>query len=100
MNTTKKLICTLIAGTALVAAAPVFADSYHDRGYEHNRREVRYHDYDHRGYRDYDRRHVVVVQRPYIVEQPVYYSQPAPMQNVGIGAMIGAAIGGIYDSRQ
>jgi hypothetical protein len=98
MNTTKKLICTLIAGTALVAAAPVFADSYHDRGYDHDRREARYHDYDRHSYRDYDRRHVVVVQRPYIVERPVYYSQPAP--NLGIGALIGAAIGGIYDSRQ
>ena len=120
MNTTKKLICSLIAGTALVAAAPVFADSYHDRGYEHNRHSVYARDYDRHAYRGYDRhayrgydrhyydrRHFVVerpyvVQRPYIVEQPVYYSQPysQPAQNYGIGAMIGAAIGGIYDSRQ
>ncbi len=100
MNITKKLICTLIAGTTLLAAAPVFADSFRDRGYEHHRHAARFHDYDRRGYRDFDRRHVVVVQRPYIVEQPVYYSQPAPLQNVGMGAMIGAVIGGIYDSRQ
>ena len=38
-----------------------------------------------------------IVQRPYIVEQPVYYGAPAP--NSGIGAMIGAAIGGIIDNR-
>ena len=108
MNTTKKLISTLIAGTALVAAAPVFADSYHDRGYEHNRHSVYSRDYDRHAYRGhdgryYDRRPVIVerpyvVQRPYIVEQPVYYGQSAP--NLGIGAIIGAAIGSIYDSRQ
>ena len=40
------------------------------------------------------------VQRPYIVERPVYYSEPAPAYNQGIGAMIGAAIGSIYDSQQ
>jgi len=98
MNNAKKLLCTLIAGTTLVAAAPVFADAYHDRGYDHNRREARYHDYDRRSVHDH--RQVVIVQRPYVVEQPVYYSQPAPMQNIGIGAMIGAVIGGIIDSQQ
>jgi len=30
----------------------------------------------------------------------VYYSEPAPMANIGLGAMIGAAIGGYIDSRQ
>lgn len=108
MNTTKKLICILTAGAALGAAAPVFADSFHNRGYDHNRHSAQYRDFDRHGYREFDRRvyrihdrrHVVVVQRPYIIEQPVYYSQPAPMANVGVGAIIGAAIGGIYDSRQ
>ncbi len=121
MNSMKKLISSLIVGATLVAAAPVFADSFHDRGYDYNRhgghdRGYDYNrhgghdrDYDRHGYRGYDRhvddrRHFVVVerpyvvQRPYIVEQPVYYGQPAP--SYGIGAMIGAAIGGIYDSRQ
>ena len=109
MNNMKKLLGAVIAGATLIAAAPVFADSFHDRGYDYNRHSNYYRDYGHHGYRDHDgyyndRRHVVVVerpyvvQRPYIIEQPVYYSQPAPSS--GIGAMIGAAIGGIYDSRR
>ena len=102
MNATKTLICILTAGAALGAAAPVFADSEHDRGHDHDRGRYSYYDrHDHRNYnRDYDRRHVLVVQRPYIVEQPVYYTQPAPMANLGVGAMLGAAIGGYVDSRQ
>ena len=102
MNATKTLICILTAGAALGAAAPVFADSEHDRGHDHDRGRYSYYDrHDHRNYnRDYDRRHVVVVQRPYIVEQPVYYTQPAPVANLGVGAMLGAAIGGYVDSRQ
>ena len=114
MNTTKKLICILTAGAALGAAAPVFADSFHNRGYDRSRHSAQFRDFDRHGFRDHDRRWnrdhgrrpVVVMQRPYIVqrlyiiEQPVYYSQPAPMANIGMGAMIGAAIGGIIDSRQ
>ena len=114
MNITKKLICILTAGAALGASAPVFADAFHNRGYDHNRHSAQYRgydrhghrDFDRHGYRSHDRRHVVVVQRPlivqrpYIIEQPVYYSQPAPMANIGMGAIIGAAIGGIIDSQQ
>jgi hypothetical protein len=107
MNTTRKLICTLLAGATLGVAAPVFADSYRDRGYEHNRHSAQFRDYDRRGYReheryvyrDYGRRPVVVVERPYVIQQPVYYSQP-PMANYGMGAMIGAAIGGYIDNQQ
>lgn len=114
MNTTKRLICILTASAALGAAAPVFADSFHNRGHDYYRHGAQFRDFDRHGFRDHDRRwirghdrrHVVVVQRPYvvqrsyIVEQPVYYSQPAPMANIGMGAMIGAAIGGIIDSQQ
>jgi len=104
MNATKTLICILTAGAALGAAAPVFADSEHDRWHDHDRDRGRYSyndRHEHRSYnRDYDRRHVVVVQRPYVVEQPVYYTQPAPAANLGVGAMLGAAIGGYIDSRQ
>ena len=104
MNNTKKLISILAAGATLGVAAPVFAETWHDRGYEHrehyshfDRRDFR----GHRGYREYDHRRVVVerpyiVQRPYVVAQPVYY--PAP--NYGIGAAIGAAIGGYIDSQR
>jgi hypothetical protein len=105
MNATKKLICILAAGTTLGAAAPAFADSFHERGYDHNRHSAQYRDYDRRVYRDYDRHHFVmaqrpyVVQRPYIIERPVYYTQPAPMANMGMGAMIGATIGSIIDYR-
>jgi len=114
MNTMKKLICILTAGAALGAAAPVFADSFHNRGHDRYRFSSQSRDFDRHGfnrhdrgwYRGHDRRHLVVVrrpivvERPYIVERPVYYSQPEPMANIGMGAMIGAAIGGIYDSRQ
>jgi len=108
MNTTKKLICILTAGAALGTAAPVFADSFHNRGYDNYRHSNHYRDFDrhgHHAYRGYDHRHFVVaqrqviVQRPYIIEQPVYYSQPAPMANVGIGALIGATIGTIIENR-
>src|SRR3954463_9626759 len=103
MNITKKLISTLVAGAALGLAAPVFADSYHhDRGYErHYDRYDRPVYRDHYGYRGYAPR-PVVIERPYsarrhvIVGQPVYYNQPAPM--MGVGAMIGAAIGTIIDN--
>ena len=104
MNITRKMICALAAGATLCAAAPVFADSWHGRGYEH--REG-YRDYDRRGYRehdrhgyrgDYGRSHVVVVERPYVVQQPMFYSPP--MQSFGPAALIGAAIGGYIDNRQ
>lgn len=114
MNTTKKLICILIAGATLGAAAPVLADSFHGRGYDRDRHSDHFRDYDRHGYRDHDRRiyrdyerhSVVMVERPYVVERsyvverPVYYSDPAPMANLGLGAMIGAAIGGYIDNRQ
>ena len=102
MNTTKKLICILTAGAALGTAAPVFADSFHDRGYDHYRHGVQYRDHDRRMYREHDRHRFVAMQRPYlvrrpyIIEQPVYYTQPA---NIGMGALIGATIGGIIDNR-
>jgi hypothetical protein len=104
MNTTKKLICILAAGATLGTAAPVFADSWHDRNYDHYRRGDR--DHGRRDYRQYDRHHVAVVERPYVVqrayvvERPVYYGAPAPMQSIGPAAMVGAAIGGYIDNRQ
>ena len=111
MNLTKKLICILTAGVTLGAAAPVFADSYRDRGYDHGRHGAQHRDYDRHGYRGHDRRwhrdhdrRVVVVERPrvvertYVVERPVYYPERAPES--GLGAIIGAAIGSIYDNRQ
>lgn len=105
MNAPKKLICILTAGTTLVVAAPVFAGSGRDREYDYNRDHRHYSNYDRHGYRDhnrnYDRRHLVVVQRPIIVERPVYYAEPAPMaNNIGPAAIIGAAIGGYIDNRQ
>ena len=52
--------------------------------------------------REFERRRVVVVQRPYDVERqvPVYYQEPAPAPNIGLGALIGALIGGIIGSQQ
>lgn len=104
MKTTTKLICILVASTTLGAAAPVFADSRHERyrDRDHDRRSY----YDRNHFRDHvrviERRRVVVVERPYVVERqvPVYYPEPAPAPSIGLGAMIGAVIGGIYDSRQ
>ncbi len=114
----KKLICTLIAGLTLGVSAPVFAEphrgydrghdrhSSHFRGYDrhdfrgHGRHDFRGHD--RYGYRGYSPRPVVVYERPYVVQRPVYVEQPVyqSQQSQGIGAIIGAAIGGIYDSHQ
>ena len=102
MNLTKKLICTLAAGATLGVAAPVFAEPWHNRGYEHRDHYSHYDNrYDHRFYRGYDHRRIIV-ERPYVVQQPYYVQQPmyAPAQNYGIGAAIGAAIGGYIDSQR
>ena len=108
MNTTKKVICMLVAGAALGATAPVFADSWHGRGYErhetyrdYDRREFREHD--RYAYRHYDNRRVVVIERPYVVQRayitpaPVFYS--SPVMSYGPAASIGAAIGGYIDNQ-
>jgi hypothetical protein len=108
MSATKKLICMLTAGTTLVLAAPVFADSGRDREHDYNREHRQYSNYDRHAYRDYrdynrgyDRRHLLVAQRPIIVERPVYYAEPAPMAyNIGPAAIIGAVIGGYIDNRR
>ena len=115
MNATKKLLCMLTGGAALVLAAPVFADSGRDGWRDFNRDHRSYSNYDrhdyrfyNRGYnRDYYRRPVVVVRRPYVVEQPAYYAPayyppahyPAPVAVLGAGAIIGAVIGGYIDSQ-
>src|SRR5678816_4191387 len=91
MKTTKKLIFTLLAGATLGLASPVFADSYrHDRGYDHGRHFDRHAYSGHYVYRGY-------AHRPVIVERP-YYAQPAA--NLGLGAIIGAAIGTIIDNQR
>jgi len=114
MNTVRKLICILSAGMTIGTAGPAFADSFHDRDHDRNRHGAQYRDVDrhaYRGhdargyYRDHDRGYVVVrqpyvVQRSYVIERPVYYSEPAPAANQGLGAIIGAAIGTIIDNRQ
>jgi len=126
MNATKKLICALTAVAAVVAAAPVFADQGREREHDSYRGQRSYSNYDRyenrgrfRGYdrdayrdrfrdndrheyrgrfRDFDRRYALVVQRPLIVERPVYYAEPAPMAyGIGPGAIIGAAIGSYID---
>ena len=104
MTVTKKLICILAAGAALGVAAPAFADPGRDRGYDHNRDQRQYGNYDRHGYRDndrgYNRRNFVVVQRPLVLERPVYYAQPSPIAYIGAAALIGAVIGGYIDHRR
>ena len=105
MNATKKLICMLTAGTTLAVAAPAFADSWRDRDHDSYRDHERYSHYDRHAWRaherDFDRRHVVMVQRPIVVERPVYYAEPAPMAyGIGPAAIIGAVIGGYIDSQR
>ena len=114
MNTTKKLICALAAGAALVAAAPVYADQGREREHDAYRGQRAYSNYDRPAYRgrftgydrheyrgrfrDFDRRYPLVVQRPMIVERPVYYAEPAPIAyGIGPAAIIGAAIGSYID---
>jgi len=109
MSITKKLICLIAAGAALGVAAPVFADSGRDRDHDRDYRHYGYYDrHAYRGhYRDYDRRRLLLVQRPIVVERPVYYSAPAPVYypapapvvyGIGPAAVIGAVIGGYIDS--
>lgn len=104
MNAMKKLICMIAAGATLAVAAPAFADAGRDRDYRYDRDHQRYSHYDRHAYRphhrDFDRRHVVVVQRPVVVERPVYYDPAPATNNIGPAAIIGAAIGGYIDSRQ
>ena len=103
MSTSKKLICTLAAGAALFAAAPAFADGWHGRARDHDlySRYDRHVRFDHRHYaREFEPRRVVVVERPVVIERQVQVYEPAQAANIGVGAMIGAVIGGIYDSRQ
>lgn len=122
MNNTKKFIFSLLAGATLLTAAPAFADRYDhdrfdrherfDRSYDHGRHYEHFRGHDRFAYRGYEYRPVIVerpyyyARRPVIVEQPVYYSQPAsvyysqPASGLGIGAMVGQALGSLYDNRQ
>ncbi len=110
MKTANKMIFILATGAALASAVPAFADSRHDRGYEHSYRGDRHYDRreyrDYREYRGHGHRQVVVVERPYVVqrayvvERPVYYAEPAPGPNIGMAALIGAAIGGYIDNQR
>lgn len=110
MNATKKLICILAAGATLAVAAPAFADSGRDRDHSYYREHPRYSNYERHAYRGHERghkrRHLVVVERPLIVERqvvverPAYYEPEPATNNIGPAAIIGAAIGGYLDSRQ
>lgn len=109
MSTSKKLICTLAAGAALFAATPSFADGWRGHGRDHDRysRYDRFDRYDRHGrfdhrhpVREFESRRVVVIERPVVIERQVQVYEPAPAADIGVGAMIGAVIGGIYDSRQ
>ena len=107
MKSPKTFVSLLATGMMLAAAAPVLADSFHDRGYERNHHSAPYRDQGRHGYRDRDRHHVVVVDRPYVVrrtvvvERPVYYyREAAPAPGPSLGAVIGAAVGVIIDNRQ
>jgi len=108
MNTTKKVICMIVAGTAFGATAPVFADSWVGNRYareeshrDFNRHEFREHD--RYAYRHYDNRRVVVIERPYVVQRsyvvqpPVYYNPP--VMSYGPAAAIGAAVGNYIDNQ-
>jgi hypothetical protein len=110
MNTTKNIICMLATAASLCAAAPVFADSWHGRGYESHDRYRSYNTHEMRGHERFGYRHevgrrVVVIERPYVVQQrayvvqpPVYYNNP-PLINYGPAAVLGAAIGGYIDQQ-
>ena len=81
MNTTKNIICMLATAATLCAAAPVFADSWHGRGYESHDRYRSYNTHERRGHERFGYRHevgrrVVVIERPYVVQQRAYVVQP------------------------
>ncbi len=109
MNAMKKLICLLAAGATVAAAAPAFADP--GRGQERQRdyqSATRYYGnhgrYDDRGeHRGWERPRYVEMQRPAVVERPVYYAQPAPRRDldiIGPAILIGAVIGSIMYSQR
>lgn len=82
MSHTRKLICILLSGSALGAAAPAFADQGYGHGYRHHR---------HGGPVYYGPR-VVYAPAPvyYAPSQPAHYRSDAGMV---IGTVAGALIG-------
>jgi hypothetical protein len=100
----KKVTLAALAGTALLAAAPAFADN--SRGDRNNHRGG--HVQNHRGEHFQNRggfvnnhapryygQHRFIVQRPYVVQRPVVYGYPYGHQVLGgliLGTVIGAAI--------
>lgn len=74
----KKLILTMLAGAATLAAVPALADNGHHRGWnKHHWKQERHHGHHDRHYgrhyeRHYTPRHVVVV------PAPVYHYAPPP----------------------
>src|SRR5574341_317876 len=84
----KKITLAALTGTALLAAAPAFADGYRDgRRFDNGRHYVYGRDYD-RGYRH--ARRVVVVHQPAVI-----YREPSAHQVLGgliLGTVIGVAI--------
>lgn len=98
MSRSRQVIFTLVAGTALFAAAPAFADGWHGYYRDHGR-HLHHERFVHRHHvHDFEPRRVVVVERPVVIERPVPVYEPASAP--GIGAVLGAVIGGIYDSRR
>jgi hypothetical protein len=99
----KKVTLAALTGTALLAAAPAFADNYREgrfyqRGDHFQRRMVVVHD---RSPHYYGERRVfvqrpAVVHRPVVVQQPVVvYREPSAHQVLGgliLGTVIGVAI--------
>lgn len=92
----KKVTLAALAGTALLAAAPAFAD-----GYRGDRRDFRDGYYQSRGYyaNQYAPRHYgqrpVFVHRPVVVQRPVVVYREHSSRDVLGGLIVGAVLGAV-----
>ena len=92
----KKITLAALAGTALLAAAPAFAD-----GYRSDRHEFRGGHFQSRGYyvnhdasRHYGQ-HPVFVHRPVVVQPPVVVYRERSSHDVLGGLILGAVLGAV-----
>lgn len=101
----KKISLATLAGTVLLAAAPVYADNYRgDRHYQRGERQIHHRDrfqrrvvvVQHQAPYRLQRR--VVVQRPVMVQRPVVVYRDHSRHDVLGGLIVGAVLGAVIAS--
>lgn len=111
MNTIRKILCILVSGTALGAAAPAFADRGHghdrarghvyerDRGNHYGHHDRHYRRFRHAAPPVYYEPRVVYTAPQVIYTDPDVVYAPAPGLGAVVGAVAGAIVGGAIGSR-